>query len=124
MMKEYQKMYGSNAEPEHAFAVNFYDAAIVGALAIQAAGKATPEAVSQFVNKVSNPPGIKVHSYREGKKALEEGKEINYEGGGSDCDFDEYGNVYPPVGAYMIVDGQFKQVEVYSPERIRNFLKK
>ncbi|NIO07361.1 MAG: amino acid ABC transporter substrate-binding protein, partial [Deltaproteobacteria bacterium] len=87
---------------EHAFAVNLYDAIILGALAIQAAGKATSEAVSEFVPKVANPPGVKVHSYPEGKKALEEGKEINYEGGGSLCDFDEYGNVYPPSSMYMI----------------------
>ncbi|UCG66699.1 MAG: ABC transporter substrate-binding protein [Deltaproteobacteria bacterium] len=122
MMTEYQKMYGAGAEPEHAFAVNLYDAVILGALAIQAAGKATPEAVSEFVPKVASPPGIKVHSYLEGKKALGEGKEIDYEGGGSLCNFDEYGNVYPPCGVYMMMNGEFQQIEVYSPQRIKQFI--
>ena len=122
MMTEYKKMYGGEEKPEHAFAVNFYDSVILGALAIQAAGKATSEAVSKFVPKVANPPGIKVHSYREGKKLLAEGKEIDYEGGGSLCNFDEYGNVYPPCGVYMVINGKFQQIQVYSPDRIKNFI--
>lgn len=124
MMGEYRKMYGAGAEPEHAFAVNFYDAVILGALAIQAAGEANQKAVSEFVPKVASPPGVKVHSYREGKKALEEGKEIDYEGGGSLCNFDEYGNVYPPCGVYMIINGKFEQTDVYSPGRIKEFITK
>lgn len=114
MMDEFQKVYGAGAEPEHAFAVNIYDALIIGALAIQAAGEATPEAVSEYIAKVACPPGVKVHSYLEGKKALEEGKEIDYEGAGSLCNFDEYGNVYPPCAMYMLIDGKFQQVVVYS----------
>lgn len=114
MMDEFQKVYGAGAEPEHAFAVNIYDALIIGALAIQAAGEATPEAVSEYIAKVACPPGVKVHSYLEGKEALEEGNEIDYEGAGSLCNFDEYGNVYPPCGMYMIIDGEFQQIVVYS----------
>jgi branched-chain amino acid transport system substrate-binding protein len=122
MLTEYRKAYGVGAEPDHAFAVNFYDAVILGALAIQAAGEATPEAVSKFVPKVSSPPGMKVHSYPEAKKALEQGKEIDYEGGGSLCNFDAYGNVYPPCGIYRIEEGKFKQIQVYSPSEIKDFI--
>lgn len=122
MMDEFQKVYGAGAEPEHAFAVNIYDALIIGALAIQAAGEATPEAISEYIAKVAGPPGVKVYSYEEGKKALEEGKEIDYEGAGSLCNFDEYGSVYPPCGMYMMIDGKFQQILVFSPEEQAEFV--
>jgi len=125
MMAQFKKVYGAGAEPEHAFAINLWDAIIVGALAIQAAGEATPEAVSEYVPKVASPPGVKVYSYEEGKKALEEGKDIDFEGAGSDCNFDEYGNVYPPSSMYMVIDGKWEQTEaVYSSAEQAEFFER
>lgn len=124
MMSKFQKVYGAGAKPANTFAVNMYDALVIGALAIQAAGEATPEAVSEYVPKVACPPGVKVHSYLEGKKALEEGKEIDYEGAGSLCNFDEYGNVYPPCGMYMMINGKFQQIAVYSSAEEAEFAKR
>jgi branched-chain amino acid transport system substrate-binding protein len=123
-MSEYQKVYGAGAEPEHGFAVNMYDILVVASLAIVAAGEATPAAISAYVPQVSSPPGVKVHSYAEGKKALEEGKEIDFEGAGSLLNFDEYGNVYPSSTMIIIINSQWEHVMVYSPAEQADFLAK
>lgn len=121
-INEYQKVYGAGTEPEHGFAINFWDILNIGALAIVAAGEATPEAVSANIVKVATPPGIKVHTYADGKRLLEEGKEIDYEGAGSLCNYDEYGNVYPPSGMFMVINGKWEQIKVYSPAEQAEFL--
>ena len=122
MLSAYTAAYPSETDVEHAFVPAFYDSIVIGALAIQAAGEATQEAVSEFVPKVACPPGVKVYSYQEGKVALDAGEEINYEGAGSVCDFDAYGNIYPACSAYMLVNGKFQQIVVYSPDVVKAFI--
>jgi len=122
MLAAFQKKHGAGTEPEHGFAINLWDAVIIGALAVEAAGDASPEAVAQKIGEVSSPPGVKVYSYAEAIKALREGKDIDFEGAGSLCNFDEWGNVYPPTGMYMVIKGNWEQIGVYAPEEIRDFI--
>jgi branched-chain amino acid transport system substrate-binding protein len=122
-LDELQKVYGADAEPGHGFAISMYDALIVGALAIEAAGDAAPEAVAKHIKEVTNPPGVQVYSYQEGIKALREGKDIDFEGAASLCNFDEYGNVYPPVAMYMVIDSDWEQIQVFSPEDLQAFFR-
>ncbi len=123
MLEEFQKVYGAGTEPGHGFAISEYDAIIVGALAIEAAGDAAPEAVAQHIKEVTNPPGVKVYSYQEGIKALREGKDIDFEGAASLCNFDDYGNVYPPVAMYMVIDGDWTQIQIFAPEDLQAFFR-
>jgi branched-chain amino acid transport system substrate-binding protein len=122
-LDEFQKVYGAGAEPGHGFAISEYDAIIVGALAIEAAGDAAPEAVAKYIKAVTNPPGVKVYSYQEGINALREGKDIDFEGAASLVNFDDYGNVYPPVAMYMVIDGDWQQIQVFAPEDLQAFFR-
>jgi branched-chain amino acid transport system substrate-binding protein len=74
---------------------------ILYGLAIQAAGKATGEGIAENMQKVANPPGVKVYSFAEGKEQLLLGNDIDYEGASGPCDFDEYGNVAGGFSKYV-----------------------
>jgi branched-chain amino acid transport system substrate-binding protein len=121
-MNEFEKAYGAGAEPDHGFAINFWDILTVSALAMEAAGEATPAAVSEFVPIVSSPPGVKVYTYADGRAALEAGQEIDFEGAGSDLNFDEYGNVYPPSSMFVVSGDDWEQVATFSPQDQADFL--
>lgn len=100
-------------------APNSYDAITILALAVQAAGEATGEAIAENIRRVSNPPGVTVKNFAEGKAYLQMGVEINYEGASGSCDFDEYGNV-PGAFAKYVFDSNAKGILVkyYPAERL------
>lgn len=121
MYSAYEDEYGEGSVPGHTYGFNFWDALNIASLAIVAAGEATPEAVSEYSVVVANPPGVEVHSYAEGKKALDEGKEINYQGAASPDDFDEYGNVLGSLTIMMVIDNQWLEIKVYTAEEQAEF---
>ena len=88
-----------------------YDAITILALAVQAAGVATGEAIAENIRRVSNPPGVIVKSFAEGKAYLQMGEKINYEGASGSIDFDEYGNV-PGAFAKYVFDSNAKGIFV------------
>lgn len=75
------------------FSTNGWDAMNIITLAIEAAGEATKKGIKENVRKVANPPGEKVTTFEEGKKALAEGKDIDYIGLAGAQDFNKYGDV-------------------------------
>ena len=94
------------AGQDNVYATMTYDMVITLALAIQHAGPdAGNDAIKQSIRAVANPDGKKVYSFAEGKKALEAGESINYEGASSRLDFDEYGDVTPNFGVSTLADG-------------------
>jgi ABC-type branched-subunit amino acid transport system substrate-binding protein len=122
MISAYENVYGVGARPDNPYGWDFWDCLNIAALAIVKAGEATPAAISQNIVDVANPPGVAVYSYAEGKKALEQGEEINYEGAGSPDDFDEYGNVLAPLTVILDVDGQWQIVKTYTAEQQAAFI--
>jgi ABC-type branched-subunit amino acid transport system substrate-binding protein len=89
------RAYNPNAqEPASAFIPGAYDAAIVMALAMTAAGTTNGPAVAAKIREVSNPPGVVVcpGQYRKAFRLLAKGKDINYEGALGPIDIDERGN--------------------------------
>ena len=48
----------------------------------------------------------------EGKKLLSEKKKVNYEGASSKLDFDQYGDVTPDFGVFVIEKGQLVRRDV------------
>jgi ABC-type branched-subunit amino acid transport system substrate-binding protein len=81
-----------------------YDAAMLVALAIERAGKATGEAIRDNLRAVANPPGEKVY-YGEWAKAvslLKAGKEINYEGVSGSVDFNSKGGVTAKILIWQV----------------------
>lgn len=103
---------------DNVYAAMTYDMVISLALAAHKAGAdATPQQISDQIRAVSNPEGEKVYSYAQGKKLLDEGKDINYEGASSRLDFDEYGDSNPDFGVYVIKDGKFDRVDTISLDK-------
>jgi branched-chain amino acid transport system substrate-binding protein len=77
----------------YSFAAQAYDMIQLIALAIEAAGDKSGEAINSKMREISGPPGVIVSSFEEGAKALKRGKAINYEGASGPVDFDENGNI-------------------------------
>ena len=97
------------------YAAMTYDMAICLALAMEAAGpNATTVQVNSKLREVSNPPGTMVYSFAEGKKLLAQKQKINYQGASSRLDFDQYGDVSPDFGVFVIEKGQLVRREVIS----------
>jgi branched-chain amino acid transport system substrate-binding protein len=81
--------------PTSSFPMSAYDATIVMALAITAAGSTNPAAIAAKLREVTNPPGKCVYpgEWRKAFRFLAQGKNINYEGAlGGPVDLDERGN--------------------------------
>jgi branched-chain amino acid transport system substrate-binding protein len=97
------------------YAAMTYDMVMCIALAMQAAGAgATVTQINAKIRDVANPEGAKVYSFAEGKKLLDEKKKINYEGASSRLDFDQYGDVTPDFGVYIIENGKLVRRDVVS----------
>ncbi|MFC6954695.1 ABC transporter substrate-binding protein [Halorubellus litoreus] len=100
------------------FAASAYDAMTLIGLAFVAEGEATREAVPNQLGTIGNAPGKKVSSFAEGKKALENGEEINYVGAGNPQNFDEEGDPLGPFSALRAKDGSWEKVLTYSAEEL------
>ena len=97
------------------YACMTYDMVVCLALAMEVAGPtATVAQVNAKIREVSNPDGTKVYSFAEGKKLLAEKKKINYEGASSKLDFDQYGDVTPDFGVFVIEKGELVRRDVVS----------
>lgn len=110
----YQKATGK-AVSTNVYACMCYDMVVCLALAMEAAGpNATLAQVNAKIREVSNPDGTQVYAFAEGKKLLAEKKKINYEGASSKLDFDQYGDVTPEFGVFVIEKGQLVRRDVVS----------
>ena len=90
----YQAFNPSAQPPGSGFIPGAYDAAIVMALAITAAGTTEGAAVAAKIREVANPPGVVIcpGQWRKAFRMLAQGKDINYEGALGPVDLDERGN--------------------------------
>lgn len=73
-----------------------YDAVVIAALAMTAAGTSNPVVWRSYVRKVSDPPGVACYTYPSCVKLLKAGKKINYQGASGNEDFNQYHNVFTP----------------------------
>ena len=87
-----------------------YDAAVIFALAAEAAGSSDPTAIRDSIRSVSAPPGEEigpgVDEIRRALELLRDGKEINYQGASGPVDVDENGDVTGAMGIWKIVNGK------------------
>jgi branched-chain amino acid transport system substrate-binding protein len=105
--EQYQKALGSSGE-DNVFAAQTYDMVISLALALEKAGPGADNlAIVNQVRAVSNPAGQKVASFEEGKKLLQAGQKINYEGASGPLDFDEEGNAIAVFAVSTITKGKY-----------------
>ncbi|MDG5776004.1 ABC transporter substrate-binding protein [Haloarculaceae archaeon H-GB2-1] len=99
-----------------AFAASAYDSMVLQALAYQKEGEVTRDAIPNHLYDLGNGPGKKVSTFAAGKKAIENGEEINYVGAGNPQNFDKTGDPLGPFAALQATDGKWKEVKVYSAE--------
>ena len=105
--KKYQQLVGAPVG-DNSYAAGCYDMVITLALAIEAAGpNADNMKIVAKIREVVNPPGEKVYSFAEGKKLLQAGKKINYEGASGPLDFDDKGDPLPVYSLDVIQKGKF-----------------
>lgn len=90
--RDYTAKFGPSGIP---FRAEAYDAVILIALAIQAAGEASGRAVQSMLRAVANPPGVEfTYGQLAGAiAALAAGQDINYQGASGPIAFDKNGDV-------------------------------
>ena len=113
--ERYQEYSGNEVQ---IFGTNTYDAMNVIALALLRAElngeEISRESLAANIRPVTDPGADKVvvHSYSEGKEALEAGQQIDYQGLVGPIDFDEYGNITAPFGIRFVEDGSWETVSI------------
>jgi len=99
-----------------------YDSLIAAALAMQKAGTIDGARWNSKITAVTNPPGIKVFTFGQGKRLLSDHRKINYEGVGSSVDFNQYHNVIGPFGVYYFgSDGSIKPLANITSAKLKAF---
>ena len=108
----YTKAMGRSALT-NVYAPMAYDMAISLALAMEAAGPGASVAqINAKIREVANPGGEPVSTFAEGKAKLAARQKINYEGASSKLDFDQYGDVSPDFGVFIIEKGQLVRRDI------------
>lgn len=105
-----------------AFSANAYDAMMIIALAMEAAGEPTREGVLANLREVANPPGETVTSFAQGKELLAQGKDIDYEGIAGAQDFNDFGDVVTSLQVVVIKDGKLERIGTLTQAEIGHTL--
>lgn len=102
----YQQRLGE--KPTTVFIAESFDAFVLLALAIEAAGSEEGPAVRDALRRVANPPGVVVGpgDLPRALELLRAGEEINYEGAAGNQDFDEKGDVFGSFEVWTVKEGQ------------------
>ncbi len=99
-----------------------WDSVQVTALAIEHAGSTDPEAIQSSLGPVSRSGGTEVSTFAEGKEALANGEEINYQGAATPVDFTQHGNVFGTVTINTAQDGEFVATSEVSAADVREYV--
>lgn len=119
----YEEAYAEEGDADlNAWSPPAWDAVQVTALAIERAGEATPEAIERNLGPVTRDGGTEVSTFAEGKEALANGDEINYQGAATPVNFTQHGNVFGSVTINTAQDGEFVQTDEVAAEDVREFV--
>jgi branched-chain amino acid transport system substrate-binding protein len=113
----WRELYAQNVgelPTDRPFIDTAYDAAMVLALAIEAAGSTDGAAVRDAIRKVSNPPGAEVlpGEFAKAKELIAAGEDIDYVGAAGSQDFDENGDVPGTFGHWVFDGGEVRTVKL------------
>lgn len=92
----------------HTWGVAAYDAVNVTALAIERGGSADPDTIQQNLGPVAREGGTTVSNFADGKEALANGEEVNYDGAATPVDFTDFGNVFGDVTISTVTPDGFE----------------
>ncbi len=116
-----------NSEPNGPGLANSYDAAMIGLLAMQAAGEgASGSDIAAAVAKVTDPSGTPISADTEGfLKAIEVlagGGSVSYQGATGDVRFDANGDVSAPAVVWSFSEAGTQEVEYLSLADVDAFI--
>ncbi len=102
----YSELHQSKTDGEDPgpFSANSYDMANLVALAMEASGECTGAGINSKIRDVAHEGDV-VTTFAEGRAALQQGAEINYEGASGPVAFDETGTVTSPYTVSAAKDG-------------------
>lgn len=108
-----------DAEPNGPGLANSYDAAMIGLLAMQAAGEgASGSAIAAAVAKVTDPDGTPISADSDGfakaRDILASGGTVSYQGATGDVRFDKNGDVSAPAVVWSFTETGTQEVEYMS----------
>ncbi|RUR73388.1 amino acid ABC transporter substrate-binding protein [Chlorogloeopsis fritschii PCC 6912] len=116
----YKKAY--NGQEPSIYDPNTWDATAALILAAESAKSTAGETIKEHIRTVTNPPGEKVSDVCQALDLIRQGKKINYEGAGSNVDFDSQGDVTGNYDIWTVAgDGSIKVVEQITPENLQAF---
>ncbi|WP_396612745.1 ABC transporter substrate-binding protein [Haloferax sp. S1W] len=104
----------------HPWGVAAYDATNVIALAIHHAGEASRDAIQRSLGDVARGEGTTVTTFAEGKEALDNGEEINYEGAVTNVDFTPHGNVWGDVAVDRVTPDGFENEFTIGADKLQD----
>lgn len=105
--KRFLKLMGEPDDRLFLFACNTYDQVAVLAMCMEAAKTDVSADWIKHIRQITNGPGEAVHDPIEGLKALRAGKAVNYSGAGSNCDFNDSGDLISrEFGQFVIKNGK------------------
>lgn len=116
LVESYEEEYGER--PRVDYVSSAYDAAAVLGLAIAKAVvddvEVSSENVRARLRTVANPPGEKagVNDFERALRLIKDGVQVDFSGAAGEVDFDEFGDVVTPYGAWEYRDGEFVPVAV------------
>jgi len=104
--------------PPKPFIDTAYDAAMLLALAAEAAGSTDPVAVRDALRGVANAPGepILPGEWAKAKEILANGGDIDYVGASGSANLDDKGDTAGTFAHWAIEDGQIVTVKVFEPD--------
>ncbi|WP_413717001.1 ABC transporter substrate-binding protein [Silicimonas sp. MF1-12-2] len=116
-----------NSEPNGPGLANSYDAAMIGLLAMQAAGEGASGAeIAAAVAKVTDPNGTPITADTEGfaqaKEILAGGGTVAYQGATGDVRFDANGDVSAPAVVWSFNESGTQEVEYLSLAEVDAFI--
>lgn len=103
----------------HTWGVASYDATNVIALAIHRAGEVSHDAIERNIGAVAREGGTTVSTFPDGKAALDNGEEINYEGAVTTVDFTPFGNVWGDVGVQQVTPDGFQEKDTIGADELK-----
>jgi ABC-type branched-subunit amino acid transport system substrate-binding protein len=106
----------------HTWGVAAYDAVNVTALAIERGGSADPETIQQNLGPVAREGGTTVSTFPEGKEALANGDEINYDGAATPVDFTDFGNVFGDVTVSSVTPDGFEVEDTVAADDLQGLV--
>ena len=116
-----------DSEPNGPGLANSYDAAMIGLLAMEAAGPdASGTAIAAAVARVTDPAGMAVSAdtagFGKAKEILAGGGNVMYQGATGNVRFDANGDVSAPAVVWKFAEGGVEEVEYLSLTEVDDFM--